>query len=418
MTDLVLLSIRAGRGGDGRVSFLRTKYQPKGGPDGGDGGDGGDVLIRATTHLTTLSPLAGKHEVVATAGTPGLDRNKHGVNGTSTVIEVPVGTYIWQVSENEAAARRRTLAGLTNPAILTERLVRDQVHFDQFQFEYIGAPLPVAPKTPPLESPINQSQLKQQGFHPEDQGLTLLGVLAKPGDELILAQGGFGGRGNQTFKSGTERTPLRAEWGTPGEERWVLLELRLLADIGLVGLPNAGKSTLLSALTKARPKIANYPFTTLEPHLGVLRAADGRELVMADLPGLIEGASAGKGLGYDFLRHVDHCNSLLFVLFVPDDQLEEALEHPVQGAELLWQQYQLLDNELGLYNKELTAKTRLIGCNKSDLYSPALQKAIAKCFAKAKLAVHFFSAGTMDGVDTLVRQLFTAPESGSESTLE
>ena len=128
MTDLILLAVKAGKGGDGRVSFLRTKYQPKGGPDGGEGGDGGDVLIRATTHLTTLSHLAGKHEVEATAGAAGFSKSMHGVNGESAVVEVPVGTYIWQVSENEAGARRRMIANLH------ERLVRDQIRFEQFQF--------------------------------------------------------------------------------------------------------------------------------------------------------------------------------------------------------------------------------------------------------------------------------------------
>lgn len=402
MTDLVLLSIKAGRGGNGRVSFLRTKYQPKGGPDGGEGGNGGDVFIRATSHLTTLSPLAGKHEVVSTSGNPGLGKSKHGLNGTSVIVEVPEGTYIWQVSENEPAARRRNLTNLK------ERLVRDQVQFEQFQFEYIGAPPPVKPKQPPLESPITQSELKQRGFHPEAQGLTLLGVLEKAGEELLVAQGGFGGRGNEVFKSGTERTPLRAEWGSPGEERWVILELRLLADIGLVGLPNAGKSTLLSTLTKARPKIANYPFTTLEPHLGVLTAPDGTELVIADLPGLIAGASAGKGLGYDFLRHVDHCQSLLFVLFVADDQLEVALEEPDRGAVFVWQQYQLLESELDQYSQDIHNKRRVISCNKSDLYSPALKQAITRVFATHKLKIHFFSAATTENVKELVSELVQA----------
>lgn len=400
MTDVVLLSIKAGRGGDGRVSFLRTKYQPKGGPDGGDGGNGGDVIIRATTHLTTLSHLAGKHEVTATAGNPGDSRNKHGLNGTSTTFEVPVGTYIWQVAENDAAARRRQLADLHT------RLVRDQVQFEQFQFEYVGAPLPVRTKPEPLEASITPSQLKERGFHPDEQGLTLLGVLEASGDELVLAQGGFGGHGNQTFKSSIERAPLRAEWGSPAEERLVILELRLLADVGLVGLPNAGKSTLLSALTKARPKIANYPFTTLEPHLGVLASGDGRELVLADIPGLIEGASAGKGLGFDFLRHVEHCQSLLFVLFVEDAQLEEALADPERGAQLVWEQYQLLERELKQYKTTIIQKRQIIGCNKADLYSPELTTAITKLFAKHKLNVHFFSAATTSELATLTTLLF------------
>ncbi len=400
MTDLVLLVIKAGKGGDGRVSFLRTKYQPKGGPDGGDGGDGGDVLIRTTKHLTTLSHLAGKHEIVALPGAPGTGKSMHGYNGEPTIIEVPEGTFVWQVSENRAAARRRKLANLR------EGLVRDQVRFEQFQFEFIGAPMPTRPVAPDLEPMLDRSEMKQRGFHPEEQGFTLLGKLEQAGDELILAQGGFGGRGNETFKSGTERTPLRAEWGSLGEERLVILELRLLADVGLVGLPNAGKSTLISVLTKARPKIANYPFTTLEPNLGVAKSPDGRELVIADIPGLIGGASEGKGLGYDFLRHVDHSQSLLFVLFIEDTNLEAALADPKQGAQFVWDQYELLDAELSKYNKQMMKKRRLVSCNKIDLYSPELKKAIAATFKKHKTAIQFISAGTTEGVQDLVTTLF------------
>lgn len=400
MTDLVLLSIKAGKGGDGRVSFLRTKYQPKGGPDGGDGGNGGNVVVRATTHLTTLSHLAGKHEITATAGGPGFSRNMHGENGTTTVFEVPEGTYIWQVSENTPAARRRDLADMSTP------LVRDQIRFEHMQFEYVGAPLPEKPVREPLVSELTPAQLKERGFHPEDQGLTLLGILEKAGDEILISQGGFGGRGNQVFKSSIDRAPLHAEWGSPAEERLVILELRLLADIGLVGLPNAGKSTLLSVLTKARPKIANYPFTTLQPHLGVLSSPDGRELVIADIPGLIEGASDGKGLGFDFLRHVEHCQSLLFVLFVEDGQLEETLADPKQGATLVWEQYKLLENELLQYKKEIGTKRKIISCNKVDLYSPELIKAIKARFAKSKLTIQFFSSATMQNVPELTETLF------------
>jgi len=401
MTDLVILRIAAGKGGDGRVSFLRTKYQPKGGPDGGMGGDGGDVVIRATTHLNTLSHLAGKHEVTATAGAPGFSKSMHGVNGESTIIEVPEGTYVWQVSENTAAARRRSLADIHSS------LVRDQIKFEQFQFEYVGAPLPPKPDKEELDRSFDPALLKSRGFHPEAQDFVLLGILEKAGDELLLAQGGFGGRGNEVFKNSVERAPLRAEWGSPGEERLVILELRLLADVGLVGLPNAGKSTLLSVLTKARPKIANYPFTTLEPHLGVATSADGRELVIADIPGLIEGASAGKGLGYDFLRHVAHNSELLFVLYVQDGQLEQALAEPEWGAQQVWLQYQLLDKELGQYNEQMKDKRRIISCNKSDLYSEELQAAIKKVFTAHKLDIHFFSAATMKGLAPLTASLFS-----------
>ena len=251
MIDYAKIYIKAGDGGDGKVGFRREKYISKGGPDGGDGGDGGSVYLVVNKDLNTLTPFQFKKKFEAERGQAGGKAKKHGKDGVDLIIEVAPGTSV-KIGSRE---------------------------FDMIRVE----------------------------------------------DKVCVAHGGKGGLGNWQFRSSTNTTPMVAEKGTLGEEREVTLELKLLADVGLIGLPNAGKSTLLSVLTKARPKIANYPFTTLEPNLGVVIIGKGSELehrkvpnlkalVLADIPGLIEGASRGKGLGHTFLRHVERCGLLVHVL--------------------------------------------------------------------------------------------------------
>ena len=239
--------VRAGRGGDGSVSFNREKYKPRGGPDGGHGGDGGSVILRATDDLQTLEPYAYRNLVKADRGRHGSGNNRAGEGGDDVVVEVPVGT-----------------------------LVHDE------------------------------------------HGL--LADLSETGEEVVVARGGLGGRGNSSFATSTRRAPAFREKGLPGEEREVRLELRVLSDVGLVGLPNAGKSSLLSALSAARPKVGAYPFTTLTPGLGVVDDRAYREpYVVADIPGLISGASEGRGLGNRFLRHVARARLLALVLDAAED---------------------------------------------------------------------------------------------------
>jgi len=237
------------------------------------------------------------------------------------------------------------------------------------------------------------------------------------GQELVVCQGGFGGRGNVAFKSSRETTPLRAQYGTFGEEKLVVMELRLLADVGLVGFPNAGKSTFLSTITKAQPKVANYPFTTLSPHLGVMqlsntqnKAADSKEsVVIADIPGLISNASQGAGLGYDFLRHVTHTQVLLFMLYIPDEQLAAA-ESADDKVSLLVEQYQNLMTELETYEAALLDKPVLITVSKADLIPEEQQQAILdKLTTELDLdEAHqpiMFSSATGFNVDQLRSQL-------------
>jgi GTP-binding protein len=253
--DQAHIFVAAGDGGNGSASFRREAHVPRGGPDGGDGGKGGDVVLEVSAGMTTLADVRQRRHVRAQPGGSGGRRRSHGRNGTDVVLHVPPGTV----------------------ARVAER---------QGQGETVA----------PAE----------------------LGELLAPGDRLVVARGGTGGRGNVHFVSPTHRAPTHAEKGQPGEQRWIELELKLIADIGLVGAPNAGKSTLLAALTAARPEVGAFAFTTVSPNLGVMEVDpedDGeRTAVIADLPGLIEGAHEGRGLGHAFLRHVERTRVLVAVV--------------------------------------------------------------------------------------------------------
>jgi GTP-binding protein len=286
MLDRASICVRAGRGGNGSMSFRREKYVPKGGPDGGDGAPGGDVVLVATRQLHDLSHFRHRHHVRAQDGVQGRGANRRGADGPELLVQVPVGTEVLG-AEGEA-----------------------------------------------------------------------LGDLVHEGQRLRVARGGEGGRGNVCFKSSTRQAPKFAEKGLEGEELWLTLSLKLLADIGLVGLPNAGKSSLLAALTRAHPKIAAYPFTTLEPNLGVLYLGEGTA-VIADIPGLIEGASQGAGLGHRFLAHIERTALLLYVI------------DGGEGAETWSTGLETVRGELGAFRAELLERPAIVVVNKADLLDDA-----------------------------------------------
>jgi GTP-binding protein len=288
--DQARILVAAGAGGDGSASFRREAHVPRGGPDGGDGGRGGSVIVQAEAGLTTLSEFRRRHHVRAQPGGRGARRRSRGKNGADVVVYVPPGTVV---------------------------------------------------RAAPSDG----------GGPSADE--RWLGELLAPGDRLVVAAGGRGGRGNVHFATPTNRAPTHAEKGQPGEERWIELELKLIADIGLIGAPNAGKSTLLAALTAAQPEIGAHPFTTITPNLGVIELDEERRAVIADVPGLIEGASEGHGLGHAFLRHVER--TLVLVAIV-----DGASPDPVA-------QWQAVADELRLHDPALVDRPMPMAVTKQDL---------------------------------------------------
>jgi GTP-binding protein len=325
--DKAEILVHSGRGGDGMVHFHREKYVPRGGPDGGDGGRGGDVILEVRATLNSLQAFRFTTRFEAGDGKGGGTNNKSGKSADDLVVAVPPGTLVYEVSQDSAA--------------------------------------------------------------PEQGGLPhLLGDLTAPGQRLVVCKGGRGGRGNPHFKSSINQIPRTAENGEPGEEKRLRLELKLIADIGIVGVPNAGKSTLLSVLTNAKPKIAAYPFTTLEPNLGVANVDDETTVVLADIPGLVEGAAKGVGLGHDFLRHIQRTRVLIHMLDgLSQDPLEDFLQ---------------INTELALFDPGLAKKPMLVALNKID--QPEVLEAWPKL--KKELKQHGYEAMAVSALArTNVREL-------------
>lgn len=394
MIDLVTLKLVAGDGGAGKVSFRREKYILKGGPDGGDGGDGGSIVVRATAAKSTLRDLAGIKEFVADAGQPGGAKKKFGAKGEDKILEVPVGTVLTLLAENKTSAYRRDRYGLVNADNSQNLLRRQDLAIGQvprksgiqWQRYYIDFDVENKNLNPEPDETIELSE-------PEE-----IFRFTKEGQEIVVCQGGFGGRGNTHFKASNKTTPREAEHGTFGEQKLVKIELKLLADLALVGFPNAGKSTFLSKVTAAHPKIANYPFTTLEPNLGIMHLGqDKQDIVIADIPGLIEGASEGKGLGHDFLRHIENCQALMYVLFLEESQVF-ADEAEAVKADWLLKQLADLRHELLKHNPKLLEKPAIITLNKADLYNDEQKSQLRASFKKQGEELIVFSAATGEGL--------------------
>jgi len=316
--DRVRVHAKAGDGGDGSASFRREKFIPKGGPDGGDGGDGGDVILRADTHVDQLANLFFEPILKAKPGGKGSFRQRHGKSAPDLVVPVPVGTLVY----------RFPTPAPHDPFAEPEEPSEDQ----------------------PSETPRGKKGLPDPS--PED----LVADLDVVGKEFIICHGGKGGRGNIHFKSSRNQAPRRYTEGPPGDEGWFLLEMRSIAFAGLVGYPNAGKSTLLRAISRAHPKVGSYAFTTRHPQVGVVDLEDYHKTTVADIPGLIEGAHENRGLGHQFLRHVMRCSYLLMVLDMAGSEGRNPLDD-----------LNALRKELELYNPELAARPWCIVANKMDM---------------------------------------------------
>ncbi len=313
--DYIRIFCKSGNGGAGSKHFMRTKFNPKAGPDGGDGGRGGHIILRGNKQLWTLLHLRYYKNVIAENGENGSKNNSTGKNGKDIIIEVPLGT-----------------------------IARDE------------------------ESGKKEAEILEEG------------------QEIILVKGGRGGLGNTNFATATNQAPDYAQPGERGVEAWKLLELKVLADAGFVGFPNAGKSTLLSVITAAKPKIADYAFTTLTPQLGIVEYRNGKSFCIADLPGIIEGAAEGKGLGHRFLRHIERNAVLLFL--IPSDSKDHKKE------------FEILLNELKEYNPEMLQKDFVIAISKSDMLDDELKEAIEKELPK-NIPHVFISSVTYKGLDEL-----------------
>ena len=372
--DRVRIHAKAGKGGNGCASFRREKFIPKGGPDGGDGGDGGSVILQASVHETQLASLFYKPILRADNGAPGSSRQKHGKSALDLILPVPVGTLIYripppqasrsleeEVSESshkkedtrEACSSLVPVESVKLSVIKREKGGSDCEHNSlQEILDGVGAGgMKILETSAEAGSKSMEPRSKLNQPNPED----LVADLAAPGEEYVLCLKGHGGRGNIHFKSSRNRAPRRFTEGTEGEEGWFLLELRTIAFAGLVGYPNAGKSTLLRALSAAHPKVASYAFTTRYPQVGVVDLGDYTQTTIADIPGLIEGASHNRGLGHAFLRHIMRCPFLLFVLDMAGSEGREP-----------WNDLHILRREVELYDARLAARPWCVIANKMD----------------------------------------------------
>lgn len=342
--DEIKIFARAGHGGKGCVAFQREKYRPKGGPSGGNGGRGGDVILQADHDLNNLIQQYYQPRLLAEHGQQGLGKGMDGHAGKDLTIKVPCGTLVWRLESR----RGRTEAPSEAEAESTTQ---------RPPFKLSSSQRPVFRHATGVQA-IEFDLSKEMNAPPRASDSTkgdLVCDLTEHGQRWVLCHGGRGGLGNRNFATSVRQAPRFAQPGESGEEGEFLLELRLLADVGLVGYPNAGKSTLLTAISKARPKIAPYPFTTLTPQIGIVEYPDFHRLVVCDVPGLIEGAHQNVGLGHAFLRHIERCQILVLLLDMAGTD-----------GRAPWDDYRLLLQELEHHNPKLLDKPSYVVANKMD----------------------------------------------------
>jgi GTP-binding protein len=355
MIDTVTIKIKSGKGGDGKVSFLREKYKPNSGPDGGDGGKGGSVVFEADENLHTLRDFRSKPVSAAQDGEMGKGNKMFGKDGEDLIVKIPVGTLVYEI---------------------------------------------------------------RRGIE------VLVGDFAKHGQTLVMAKGGNGGKGNFRFRSSTNQTPSQFTYGGDAIEKDIRLEIKLVADCGIIGLPNAGKSTFINKVTKAAAKIGNYPFTTLEPNLGVC-VYKNKKLVFADIPGLIEGASEGKGLGDEFLRHVERNKALIHLIDPTFDADANGLVENFEPETLIQnslKNYKIIRKELEDYKsryQNLIEKQEIVVINKIDITEvKESYEAIKASFEALGLKVYGISAFTGENIDEVLEEVYEVVEQTPEVIFE
>jgi GTPase len=384
--DQIKVYARAGHGGKGAVAFQREAYRPKGGPSGGNGGRGGDVILEASHDLNNLINQYYQPRLLAQNGEHGMGKGMDGKAGKDLVIQVPCGTLVWKIrdtkpvekEEDEDEDEEQPAKKLISMSSAQRPVIRSAGGMQAMEFDLSAED----------EAPATVDENKGE----------LVADLTEHGQRFVLCKGGRGGLGNRNFATAVRQTPRFAQPGESGDEGEYHLELRIIADVGLVGYPNAGKSTLLSAISKARPKIAPYPFTTLHPQIGIVEFTDYRRIVVCDVPGLIEGAHNNVGLGHEFLRHIQRCKILVLLLDMAGTD-----------GRAPWDDYKQLLSELELYDPALVEKPRLVVANKMD---ESEAEANLKSFKRRirKTPVLPIAAGFDEGIDAFKAAIREAVE--------
>jgi GTP-binding protein len=389
--DEIKVFASAGHGGKGCVAFIREAYRPKGGPSGGNGGRGGDVILQADHDLNNLINQFYQSRLIAEAGEGGMGKGMDGHAGKDLIVKVPCGTLVWR---------------LTSPKPPEEEGAPGPEDDDEDE----AKPLMLASGQRPLirhsgreramELDLSKEVEPAPGSEPAEQG-ELVADLTENGQQFVLCKGGRGGLGNRNFATAARQTPRFAQPGEPGDEGNFRFELRILAEVGLVGYPNAGKSTLLAAISKARPKIAPYPFTTLTPQIGIVEYPDWKRLTVCDVPGLIEGAHNNVGLGHAFLRHIKRCKIIVLLL----DMAGTDNRAP-------WDDYKQLLKELELYDPAMLDRPRFVVANKMD--EPAAEENLKTFKRKVrKTPVLPISAAFDEGLEKFKQTIRDAVEEAS-----
>lgn len=385
--DQIKVYARAGHGGKGSVAFHREAYIPKGGPSGGNGGRGGSVILQADHDLNNLIAQFFSPRLIAQDGKPGMGKGMDGLAGKDIIVKVPCGTLVWKLDspkpppeevaeDDESETEEEEGAPPTSFKIATSQ--RPVIR----QSEGVKA----------MEIDLSEEVEEDAGNNREPSRGELVADLTTHGQQFLLCKGGRGGLGNRNFATARRQTPRFAQPGEPGDEGDYRLELRIIADVGLVGYPNAGKSTLLSAISHARPKIAPYPFTTLHPQIGIVEYEDWHRLTVCDVPGLIEGAHQNVGLGHAFLRHIKRCKVLILLI----DMAGTDGRNP-------WDDYKQLLAELELYDPAMLEKPIYVVGNKMD--EPNAEENLKKFKRRVRKTPVLSIAAAFDGGIDLFRKL-------------